>query len=217
MKKNEYETQGNITLLKLEKKDGTIIDTKIDTEDLKRILAKGTWFAAWHKASNSYLVQTLSFYYKDGKKLSIKQTLQSFIMDSHSQTPIRHCNGDTLDNRKCNLEVYNQTMVNHYEVLEKGSISIILRDRYGKKKSAAIIDKNDLDRVLSTGFTWVPYKSNNEPSAVGNTPGGRIFLDRFIMNTPENMVVHHINLNTLDNRKSNLENKTAPEAEEGNK
>ncbi|MGV8979968.1 hypothetical protein [Clostridium sp.] len=34
-------------------------------------------------------------------------------------------------------------------------------------------------------------------------------MNRFIMSTDQDMVTHPINLNTLDNRKANLENKTA--------
>lgn len=193
--------------MKLYKKDGTIINAKIDTEDLKRVLDQGTWFAEWNKNFNNYLVRNLCDYNFEGKEYRVKLSLQTFIMNAHPKAPIKHCNGDTLDNRKCNLEIYNQNTVNDYRELDEEIIVVILRNKYGKEESRTVIDKEDLDRVINSGYTWVYYNSNEEPYAVANSPKGRIYLDKFIMNTPENMRTHHINLNTLDNRKVNLENK----------
>jgi len=89
------------------------------------------------------------------------------------------------------------------------TVAVILRDRYGKEKSRTIIDKEDLNRVVNNGYTWVLFKKDTEPYAIANTPEGKIFLNRYIMGTAEDMVTHPINLNTLDNRKANLENKRA--------
>ncbi|MCB2293126.1 hypothetical protein LGK95_06260 [Clostridium algoriphilum] len=135
--------------------------------------------------------------------------MQSFILDVHPKAPVRHINGDTLDNRKSNLEVYDQNTKNSYEALDEDSVAVILRDRYGKEKSRTIIDKEDVNRVVNNGYTWVLFKKDMEPYAVANTPEGKIYLNRFIMGTTEDMVTHPINLNTLDNRKANLENKNA--------
>lgn len=200
-KKNEYEIKGNIAYVKLVKKDGSSIDTQIDAADLKMVLDKGTWFAEWHKTFNSYLAQNISYPSKE------KQTLHSFILGAHAKAPIRHINGDTLDNRRCNIEIYNQNAgINDYEELDTGSIAIILRDKYGREMTRTIIDKEDLDKVLNSGYTWVYYVHRNKNYAISNSPQGRIYLHNFIMNTPENMITEHVNHNTLDNRKSNLNN-----------
>lgn len=194
--------------MKLNKKDGTIVNvsTQIDAEDLKAVLEKGIWFAEWNKEFNGYLVQNASEFYKAGRRFTGKQTLQSFLMHVHTKAPIRHLNGDTLDNRKSNLEIYIQKTTNNYEDLYENGIEIILRDKYGKKEAKTFIDKDDFDRVINYGYAWVCHKIKGEPYAVANTPGGRIYLNRFIMNTPEDMITHAINLNTLDNRKANLKN-----------
>lgn len=205
-KSNEYEIKEDVVYLKLNKKDGTIINAKIDTVDLEKVLEKGTWFAEWNKDFNNYLVQNLSDYYVAGKKHTTKQTLHSFILQAHPKAPIRHLNGDTLDNRKSNLEIYTQKIINNYENVNSETIAIILRDKYGKKIAKTLIDKEDLDRVINYGYAWVSFKIKGEPYAVANTPAGRIYLNKFIMNTPEDMITHPINLNTLDNRKSNLKN-----------
>ncbi|MBU3159389.1 hypothetical protein KPL37_06430 [Clostridium frigoris] len=198
-----------MTFLKILKKDGTTIDCKIDTEDLQRVLEKGRWFAEWNKDFNNFLAQNLGTYYIEEKKYRRKQSLQSFILNVHPKAPVRHINGDTLDNRKSNLEVYDQNTMNSYEGIDEESVAVILRDRYGKEKARTIIDKEDLNRVINNGCTWVLFKKDTEPYAVANTPEGKIYLNRFIMSTTEDMITHPINLNTLDNRKANLENKNA--------
>lgn len=206
-KTNEYEIKENVAYIKLRKKDGTFIDTKIDADDLKAVLDKGVWFAEWNKDFNSYLVQSLQPSAAAGKRTKEKQTLHSFILGVHTKTPIRHINGDTLDNRRCNIEVYNQNaVVNDYEDVDAETVAIILRDKYGIKKERTLIDKEDLDKVINSGYSWVYYVSRGKHHAVANSTEGRIFLERFLMNTPEDMVTKHLNHNTLDNRKSNLNN-----------
>lgn len=206
MKVNEYEIKENIVFLKVPKKDGSIIDTKINVKDLEKVLEKGVWFAEWNKDFNNYLVQTLSISNIDGKIVKGKQTLHSFILGVNTKAPVIHLNGDTLDNRGSNLQVYNQNAQNDYEIIDKDTISIILRDKYGREKARAIIDKADKNKIITEGYTWVYYMSNGKAYAVANTPEGRIFLHELLIETAEDMVLTHINYNTLDNRKANLKN-----------
>ena len=205
IKRNEYKINQNVAYLELRKKDGSIIDATIDTEDLKRVLEEGTWFAEWHKDFNNYLVQNIKHTIDDKKHME-KQTLHSFIMSTLPKAPIRHRNGNTLDNRKDNLEIFNQNTINNYKEFDSETISIILRDKYGKENGKTLVDKEDFDKIINSRYAWVLYKINSKPYAVANTPEGRIFLNIFIMDTPANMFTHPINLNTLDNRKCNLEN-----------
>lgn len=206
-KVNEYEVKGTVAYLKLKKKNGSTIDAKIDAADLQIVLDSGVWFPEWHKDFNSYLVQ----HYIDGTKHKGKQSLHSFILGVDSKEPIRHLNGDTLDNRKSNLEIYNKNTPNDYEELDAETVAVILRDNYGRINGKTIIDKEDLNRVVTNYYTWFYYRSDKKPYAVANTPSGRIYLDNFIMKAPRDMVTHHINLNTLDNRKSNLEHAKSSE------
>jgi hypothetical protein len=201
-RRNEYEVKENIAFLKLRKKNGTLIDCKIDIHDLERVLEGGLWFAEWHKDFNNYL----ALRYIQKEKRREKQALHSFIIGADDKAPVRHLNGDTLDNRKSNLEIYNRNTPNDYKQGGDDSISIILRDNHGRENGKTIIDRDDLSRVLNNGYTWVHYRKDERRYAVANTPSGRIFLEKFIMNAPENVTVHHKNHNTLDNRKINLEN-----------
>lgn len=72
---------------------------------------------------------------------------------------------------------------------------IILYDKYGNEKARAIIDLDDVDRCRDYRWSYDRYVRNI--SFVG-------MLHRFVMNCTDNMVVDHINGDTLDNRKSNL-------------
>ena len=204
---NKYTTKGNITEITVLKKDGSELVCKIDTFDAEKVQKAGTWFAEWHKDFNDYLVQTLITSKVDGKTVSTKQTVQSVILDVNPKAPIKHLSGNTLDNRKENLELYNKNLKNDCTKIDHETMGIILRDKFGNSKDTALISMEDLNQVVIDGYNWVMYKKGSEHMVVANTADGRIRLDQLIMNPDETMKVHHINLNPLDNRRKNLENK----------
>lgn len=73
----------------------------------------------------------------------------------------------------------------------------------GSKMYYTLVDVDDLHLVLP--FKWRILKRNNNLYAYFRTPGGEILpMHRWISNAPQGKVVHHINENTLDNRKGNL-------------
>ncbi|MGL4949294.1 MAG: hypothetical protein ACRC5M_02845 [Anaeroplasmataceae bacterium] len=203
--KNEIEIKDGVTLITILKKNGTPLVAKIDTVDLEKVQNVGTWFAEWHKDFNTYLVQNISSTKVNKKSKPQKQSLQTVVMDVTATTPVRHINGDALDNRRCNLEVFRRTDLNEIEEVDEDTIAIILRDKYGNVNSKALISIEDLNHVITNEYTWVNYKLNGENCVIANTPNGRVHLDRVIMNPDESKTVHHINLNPLDNRRHNLE------------
>ncbi|AGF58014.1 hypothetical protein B0P06_003675 [Clostridium saccharoperbutylacetonicum] len=203
---NKYNTKGNLTEITVLKKDGSELICKIDTFDTEKVQKAGTWFAEWHKDFNNYLVQTLTTSKVNGKTVSTKVTIQSVILDVNPKVPIKHLNGNTLDNRKENLELYNRNSKNDCTKIDHYTMGIILRDKFGNHKDTALISMDDVDQVIKDGYNWVTYKKGSEIMVVANTPEGRIRLDELIMSPDETMKVHHINLNPLDNRRSNLEN-----------
>ncbi|SUY45428.1 Uncharacterised protein [Clostridium putrefaciens] len=208
---NEYEIIGNVAHIKLVKRKGTIVETKIDAENLQKVLAKGTWFPEWNSHFNNYLAQSIGDVTVGDKVYSRKQSMHSLILGLHPKAPIIHINGDTLDNRKENLQVYDQTTPNDFKELDETTSAIILRDKDGIERATAIIDKEDLKRAINSNMTWVYYKVGTQPHAVANTPEGRIFLNKFIMKCDTDTNVENINLNTLDNRKVNLKVKAKEE------
>lgn len=203
--KNTFEIKDGVALMTILKKDGTELVAKIDEADIEKVQNAGTWFAEWHKDFNSYLVQNISSSKFNKKSKPLKQSLQTVIMDTAATAPIKHINNDTLDNRRCNLEIFKRDAVNKTEKIDEDTIAILLMDKHGNVTSKALISAEDLSEVIVPGYTWVSHKVNGEICVVANTPSGRVHLDRILMNPSENQKVHHINLNPLDNRRQNLE------------
>ncbi|MEG1410831.1 MAG: hypothetical protein RSD36_13410 [Terrisporobacter sp.] len=204
---NKYEIQGPVTLITILKKNNTELVAKIDTEDLEKVQGMGIWFAEWHKDFNSYLVQNLTITKENKKIKSTKRNLQSVILDIQVKAPITHINGDTLDNRKCNLNLVDTTQKNEYETIDDETIAVILRDKNGRDHEKALVSFKDLDRVINKRYSWIYQKGNKQPQVIAHTPKGKVHMEDVIMNPSEDERVHHINLNPLDNRRNNLENK----------
>lgn len=202
---NRFHIEGAIASVTALKKDGSELVFQIDLDDVDRIKSMGCWFVEWHKDFNAYTIQNISKV-KGAKPL--KQSLETFILNTNPKTPVKHINGDMLDNRKSNLEIVSRTKKNQYEKVDENTIAIILTDKYDIPHSKALISSEDLDNVITDGFNWVQYKRNGSISVIANTPNGRVHLDKFIMNPCEGETVHHINLNPLDCRRSNMENKS---------
>lgn len=207
---NKFEVKDNITLMTVLKKNGSEITAKIDTTDLDKVKNAGVWFAEWNKDSNSYTIQNISTTAMNKKSKPLKQSLQNFVMDANSNTPIIHINKDTLDNRKSNLTLFDRKEKNEIEKLDNNTIAILLKDKNGNVTSRALISSEDLNNVVTNEYTWVNHKVKGEPCVIANTPNGRIHLDTVIMGTSEGEKIHHINLNPLDNRRENLEIKSDP-------
>jgi hypothetical protein len=202
---NKYEIKGNVALISLLNKNGSELIAKIDVDDIEKVKSMGTWFAEWHKDFNSYLVQNISSTKTNKKSNPLKQNLQSVILNTNPKAPIKHINGDTLDNRKCNIEIIERNTKNDYEIIDESTIAIILRDRNGRAFSKALISKEDFNTVLTDEFSWVEYKTHDNIHVVANTPNGRIYLDKMLMNPSDSEIVHHINLNPLDCKRNNME------------
>lgn len=202
---NKIEVKGDVAYITILKKNGSEAVAKIDSEDLEKVKAIGIWFAEWHKDYNSYLVQNISKTKVNKNSKPLKQSLQTIVLDVTPTTPVKHINGDTLDNRKANLEIFERNAINEIEKLDDDTVAIILKDKHGNRHSKALISAEDLDKVINEKYTWVNHKINDEAKVVANTPNGRIYLDKFLMNPSDKQKVHHINLNPLDNRRKNLE------------
>lgn len=203
---NRFEIKGNIAYITIFKKDGSELVCQIDAADVEKVKAMGTWFAEWQKDFNAFTVQNISSTIRNKKNKPLKQSIQAVILDTNPKAPIKHINGDMLDNRKANLEIVARNQKNEYEVVDNATIAIILKDKYGAPHAKALISSDDLDTVITDEYSWVEYKKNGNICVIANTPNGRIHLDRVIMNPDENETIHHINLNPLDCRRENLEN-----------
>ena len=202
--KNKLNIKNQIPYVTALNKEGTELVFQIDADDVERIESMGTWFAEWHKDLNAYTIQNIS---KANGSKPVKQSLQTTILNTNPKAPVRHINGNILDNRKSNLEIVKREQKNQYEKIDDNTIAIILTNKYGVPHAKSLISSEDLNNVITNELRWVEYKKNGFITIIANTPQGRIHLDRVIMNPTESEFVHHINLNPLDCRRNNLENK----------
>lgn len=69
-----------------------------------------------------------------GRRIGLKKILHSFIKQIDDKSPIKHVDGNTLNNWKSNLKVYKNEMINDYVEIDANTVAIILRDKDGKKK-----------------------------------------------------------------------------------
>lgn len=103
MKKNIFKIIGDYSIIYINRKD-KILEVKVDTEDLDRIISVGSWHAI-----EDNTLQTTGYYMchrYNNKTLGagcIK--LHRFIMNCPKNKIVDHINHDTLDNRKCNLRI----------------------------------------------------------------------------------------------------------------
>lgn len=80
-------------------------------------------------------------------------------------------------------------------ILYEDYAEVILCDKHGQERCRALIDLDDVERVRVCRWCF-------DGKYVRKSDKQR--LHRFIMDCPDNMIVDHINMNRLDNRKSNL-------------
>lgn len=100
--KNRFEIHGDTTIIFLNRKDGTILKTLIDTDDLAIVDGyKGTWFAHRDPKTN-YFYPRMTIWDGNRNKAVI---LHRIIMNAPKGTHVDHINHDTLDNRKSNLRI----------------------------------------------------------------------------------------------------------------
>jgi len=76
---------------------------------------------------------------------------------------------------------------------------IFLYDKNGNLIVKTLIDLEDIDKCSK--YKWGIDGNGYVRTDIGNS---RVLLHRYILEAPKSKLVDHINLNTLDNRKSNL-------------
>ena len=108
---NSYEINGDITTIFLERKDGSIWETIIDTEDLPKLKKLNySWHVGYAHCNNEYYTMATIYYINEnGKKKSTTKNLNSIIMDVSEGYHIDHINNNPMDNRKENLRTTNHS------------------------------------------------------------------------------------------------------------
>lgn len=197
---NKFEVKENKVEVTMQNKKGKDFVAVIDKEDEQRVKEQGIWFVEWSKDLNAYTAQNINENLKNKKGKPLKQSLQGFILGVSAKAPIRHIDGDYLNNTKSNLEIVDTHVRNDFEIVENDA-HILLKDKYGREEARAIVSKDDVEDLIKDEYNWALYRNE----VVANTEEGRVYLDELLLEPKENEIVHHINLNPLDNRRENIE------------
>lgn len=115
----------------------------------------------------------------------------------------------THKNKYCSRKCYAKSKTNFNIIYNENEETIlkIKSNKYGNFE--VLIDEEDIQKVNKYNwFVRIDKKSENrfyvETFSSGSKERKKIMLHRYIMDCPDDMVVDHLNRNTLDNRKSNL-------------
>ena len=110
-----------------------------------------------------------------------------------------YCQAHYMQLRK-HGKILNNTISPRNEIIKYNDKAEIILYSHRKEIARTLIDNEDIEKIKS--FKWVYIKTRGYVKAMIN--GKEILLHRFILNTPHDLLVDHINHNKLDNRKSNL-------------
>lgn len=110
--KNKFEIRGKETAIFIKRKDGTVLETLISTEDLERVDSMpGSWTVSWSDFTQSfYVLAYLGTYNGKAKNCS----LHRWILNPPAGYVVDHINHDTLNNCRSNLRIVtpSQNQVN---------------------------------------------------------------------------------------------------------
>ena len=123
---NEYRVEGNTTYIYVYDKRGNKLPQEIiiDTEDLSKLIQYKIFLQ--HKSKGNLYYGMCNI--ERNKKIAIHKML------CESSTTVDHINGNTLDNRKCNLRAANMSMQNLNKVNSKGIQKGVNKDKNGNFK-----------------------------------------------------------------------------------
>jgi len=196
-KPHHIEIEGNIGKLIAYTKKAKPVVAIFDATDIDKISTFNNWRAIWHTDFDCQMIESKDF--NDGRV--IRTPVASAILGCSPNAPIHHINGDILDNRHANLEIYHvKAQPNEYKTVETG-ISVILKDRYGRVVGDFLIDTADLDQVVNSGHVWLKKRRASGQPYVVCTDG--LLLAYFLFSVKSGFVVYK-NKNPLDNRRENI-------------
>lgn len=130
--KNSYDIQGDVTAIFLNRRDGTTIETHIDTIDLPKAKEfPNSWIARWDPKSRKYY--TTGIMSVNNKRKSIQFT--RWLLHVEGKLVVDHYDHNTLNNRKSNLRI-----VTHAQNMQNRSPEIT--SQYSKLRGVTFDKRN---------------------------------------------------------------------------
>jgi len=97
--KNDYEIRGDVTVIFLDRKDGSRLECLIDTVDLERVQEfEGKWYGSWNAAIQNYYVYGNTLCERTGRNTGI--LLHRWVTNAPDKIQVDHINNNTLDNKR---------------------------------------------------------------------------------------------------------------------
>ncbi len=101
--KNKFKISGDTVTIFLNRQNGDVMETIIDTANLKKVQEfPNTWMAHWDQNRQQFYCDG-KLPRKDGK--SKRVSLHRYLLEPPKNLVVDHINHNSLDNRSCNLRV----------------------------------------------------------------------------------------------------------------
>lgn len=195
-KQHHVEIENNIGKLTAYTKKGKPVHAIFDATNIDKINAFKNWRAVWNTDFDCQVIKSKDF--KDGH--AIHTSVAASILECSPNAPIRHINGDFLDNRRANLEIYDvKAQPNEYECDKH--VTIILKDRCGYVTGVCYVDHEDLDLVIHSGHIWFKKRHASGQPYVVNQDG--LLLAHLLLGVEDGLITYK-NKNPLDNKRENI-------------
>lgn len=108
-KRNDYCIENNIAYIEIAENKYTIIDF----EDLDKVIKY-----AWYINNKGYVYTR-----QNGKTMFLPRVIMNVIDNTEKQVTVDHINHNTLDNRRCNLRIANQSEQNMNQGIQENNTS----------------------------------------------------------------------------------------------
>lgn len=140
--RNDYEIRGETTAIFLRRRDGSILETIIDTSDLSRAQEmSGTWYV--HNDRTSKTLYVYGHHKENGKSKSVK--LHRWLLNPPKNMLVDHIDFDGLINTRNNLRVLTMSQNKQNQRGPQSNTSSGIRGVTWKKKIKRWVAQFGLD------------------------------------------------------------------------
>lgn len=164
----------------------------------------GKEFETTHKTQKFCSRLCVKEFYNEKILIKCAFCRKEFYVHKYRAKTVKFCSNDckSLHMKKTKSKKFGRHFKQNNYIIKDKYAEIVINSKYGTIK--ALIDLEDVNLCKKHYWTCNYQKTGNSfyiKTVINNKV---LRLHRFITNCPKNLVVDHINHNTLDNRKENL-------------